>query len=302
MRLASYLQDGASAVGIVDHDRIVDLADCDPGLPRSMRALLEMDDGLDRVARAPIPSTGGLAADEVAFAPVVSDSRAIWCAALTFASHVGEAEGRKAPYYPLFFPRVLASQVGHRQPIVRPAVSRELDYEGELALVIGRPARHVALDDALSYVAGYSCYNEGSVRDWQRHTPQIAPGKNFAATGAFGPWLVTPDEFGDPYAHTLTTRVNGEVRQQESLDALLFRIEYLIHYLSAIHPLAPGDVIVCGTPGGVGLRREPPVFLEPGDTVAVEIDGIGTLENPVRDESPARPTSWRPRDPQGAAQ
>ena len=293
MRIASYSAGGWPKLGLVtDENRVVDLADLDPWFPSTMRGLLELPGGLEKLAdRAPEPGQG-VAVEDVEFLPVVPDPRAIWCAALTFNSHVTEAPGREAPDYPLFFPRVAESQTGHRQPLIQPTVSEMLDYEGELAVVIGSRARHVPVADALSHVAGYSCYNEASVRDWQRHTPQIAPGKNFEATGGFGPWLVTPDEFGDPYGHRITTRVNGEVRQDASIDELLFRIEYLIHYVSTMHSLLPGDVIVCGTPGGVGMRMDPPVFLHSGDLVTVEIDGIGVLENPVLAESPETPPTW----------
>jgi 2-keto-4-pentenoate hydratase/2-oxohepta-3-ene-1,7-dioic acid hydratase in catechol pathway len=302
MRLASYVQDGRSTVGVVTAaGRVVSVSSIDPDLPSSMRDLLETPDGLARLADRPPADDAGVPIDTVRFDPVVPDPRAIWCAALTFESHVSEAPGRTAPPYPLFFPRVAASQVGHARPLIRPAVSELLDYEGELAVVIGRRARHVAVRDALDHVAGYACYNEASVRDWQRHATQIAPGKNFAGTGAFGPWLVTADEFGDPYAHRITTRVNGEVRQDESIDALLFRIEYLIHYLSTIHPLLPGDVIVTGTPGGVGVRRDPPAFLADGDLVTVEIDGIGVLENRVADEVPEAAPEWRDAQTQEVA-
>jgi len=298
MRLASYLDAGRVIAGVVtDDERLVAVSALEPALPDTMRELLATPDGMERLARhAPGPGAG-VPIDAVRFAPVVPDPRAIWCAALTYASHVTEAPGRQAPPYPLFFGRVAESQVGHREPLIRPAVSELLDYEGELAVIIGRRARHVPVGEALGYIAGYSCYNEGSVRDWQRHSPQIGPGKNFAATGGFGPWLVTPDAFGDPYAHHIVTRVNGEVRQDEAIDALLFRIEYQIRYLSTMHPLLPGDVLVTGTPGGVGMRRDPAVFLADGDVVTVEIDGIGVLENPVVAEAPEAPPTWRAADP-----
>jgi 2-keto-4-pentenoate hydratase/2-oxohepta-3-ene-1,7-dioic acid hydratase in catechol pathway len=294
MRIASYSHGGVAGVGLVEGEELLPLGAV--GEPLTLRGVLEDADGPDHRER--LQERARAAARRIPLAqlelrPVVEDPHAIWCAALTFRSHVTEAPGREPPAYPLFFLRVADSQVGHREPLVVPAVSDELDYEGELAVVIGRTARHVAQEDALDHVAGYSCYNDGSVRDWQKHTSQISPGKNFAATGGFGPWLVTPDELGDPYANTITTRVNGAIRQQEPIDSLLFRIEYLIHYLSTIHTLRPGDVIVCGTPGGVGVRREPPVFLEPGDVVTVEIDGIGTLENPVAREEPSSPPTWR---------
>jgi 2-keto-4-pentenoate hydratase/2-oxohepta-3-ene-1,7-dioic acid hydratase in catechol pathway len=210
MRLCSYLDGDHTVAGVVtDDERVVAVSVLVPDLPTTVRALLETPDGLARLAaQRPGPGAGVPIAD-VRFAPVVPDPRAIWCAALTYRSHVSEAPGREAPPYPLFFPRVAASQVGHREPLIRPAVSELLDYEGELAVVIGRRARHIPIAEALDCVAGYSCYDEASVRDWQRHTPQIAPGKNFAATGGFGPWLVTPDAFGDPYGHRVVRRVNG---------------------------------------------------------------------------------------------
>jgi 2-keto-4-pentenoate hydratase/2-oxohepta-3-ene-1,7-dioic acid hydratase in catechol pathway len=294
VRLTSYVDGGRVVAGVVtDHDRIVAVSELEPDLPDTMRALLDVPDGLQRLARhAPGPEAGA-PVDAVELAPVVPDPHAIWCAALTYPSHVQEAPGRRPPAYPLFFPRVSESQVGHNRPLIRPAVSELLDYEGELAVVIGRRARHVPVADALSHVAGYACYNDASVRDWQRHTSQIAPGKNFAATGPFGPWMVTPDAFGDPYGHRVTTRVNGEVRQSETIAALLFSIEYQIHYLSTIHALLPGDVLVTGTPGGVGMRRDPAVFLADGDVVSVEIDGIGILSNPVVTEAPETAPTWR---------
>lgn len=296
MRIVSFSSGGSRGVGVVENDRLWPLRSTSTD-PQSLREILAANSGPDhrdlllRHLEAVDADTIPLA--EIEFLPVVPDPHAIWCAALTFESHVTEAAGRQAPSYPLFFLRVAASQTGHEQPLILPAVSDKFDYEGELALVIGRTARHVPVADALDYVAGYSCYNEGSVRDWQRHTPQITPGKNFFRSGSFGPWLVTPDEFCDPYSHSITTRVNGEIRQQESIDALLFRIEYLVHYLSTICRLEPGDVIVCGTPGGVGMRMDPPVFLREGDEVTVEIDGIGTLRNTVVQERPNATPSWR---------
>jgi 2-keto-4-pentenoate hydratase/2-oxohepta-3-ene-1,7-dioic acid hydratase in catechol pathway len=300
MRVASYAERGEHRAGIVHGDSVFDIARLEPALPSSLRRLLEADPGLARTAALRLPRNGGVPLGEVAFAPVVPDPHAIWCAALTFGSHVSEAPGREAPAHPLFFLRVSESQTGHRQPLVKPAVSDELDYEGELAAVIGRRARHVPVESALECVAGFSCYNDGSVRDWQRHSSQITAGKNFARTGAFGPWMVTPDEFGDPARHTVTTRVNGEVRQSESIGSMLFNVGYLIHYVSTICPLLPGDVVVCGTPGGVGLRRQPPVFLRPGDIVAVEIDGIGTLENTVAAETQLREGVQADRHPVAA--
>ena len=170
--------------------------------------------------------------------------------------------------------------VGHLQPLLKPAVSDEFDYEGELAVVIGEGATYAA-ERALEYVAGYSCYNEGSVRDWQRHTSQFLAGKSFAGTGAFGPWLVTTNEISDPSRLTLETRLNGQVVQQSTTDLMITSVPEQIAYISTMLPLLPGDVMVSGTPGGVGVKRNPPLFMRPGDVAEVEISGIGVLRNPI---------------------
>jgi 2-keto-4-pentenoate hydratase/2-oxohepta-3-ene-1,7-dioic acid hydratase in catechol pathway len=167
----------------------------------------------------------------------------------------------------------------------RPAESTSFDYEGELAVIIGSGGWKIPKDKALEHVAGYSCYNDGSVRDWQRHTSQFTPGKNFRHTGPFGPWLVTTDEIPDPSTLTLTTRLNGEVMQHATTDLLIFTIPVLINYISRFTRLEPGDVIVSGTPGGVGFKRDPQVFMKPGDVVEVEISKIGILKNPIEAES-----------------
>jgi 2-keto-4-pentenoate hydratase/2-oxohepta-3-ene-1,7-dioic acid hydratase in catechol pathway len=192
--------------------------------------------------------------------------------------------GRDRPDYPVIFTRFADSIVGHEAPMVRPYVSERYDFEGELAVIIGRRARHVRRDEALGYVAGYSCFNDGSVRDYQRHGPQWTPGKNFHASGAFGPWMVTADEQPDPRAFRLRTLLNGEVMQQESVAELCFDVPALIEYCSIWAELAPGDVIVTGTPGGVGAGRTPPVWMKAGDVVEIEITGVGTLRNPIVDE------------------
>jgi 2-keto-4-pentenoate hydratase/2-oxohepta-3-ene-1,7-dioic acid hydratase in catechol pathway len=184
----------------------------------------------------------------------------------------------------VLFIRLAASQIGHRRPIVRPTVSEKLDYEGELAVVIGKPGRHVPQERAMEHVAGYSCYNDASVRDWQRHTHQFTPGKNFSGTGAFGPWLVTADEIENPFNLDLVTRVNGVELQRTNTSLLIHSIPKLISYISDFTQLESGDVIVTGTCGGVGFIRTPPIFLKPGDAVEVEISNIGTLVNSVVDE------------------
>ncbi len=177
--------------------------------------------------------------------------------------------------------RVSTSQTGHEQPLLCPRESTSLDYEGEIAVIIGKPGRRITEADAWKHVAGYSCYNDGSVRDWQRHTSQFTPGKNFAATGAFGPWMVTTEEIEPGATLSLTTRLNGQVMQQATTHMMIFPIPRLIAYCSTFVPLESGDVIVTGTPGGVGARRNPPIFMKPGDVVEVEVDRIGCLRNTI---------------------
>jgi 2-keto-4-pentenoate hydratase/2-oxohepta-3-ene-1,7-dioic acid hydratase in catechol pathway len=199
---------------------------------------------------------------------------------LNYKSHVEET-GRADSEKPAIFARFASTQVGHGQPMIAPKVSGAFDYEGELALVIGKPGRHIPRARALEHVAGYACYNDGSVRDWQRHTQQWTPGKNFPASGAFGPWMVTADEIPDPSRLRLSTRLNGQTVQDTGVDLLIFTIPEIIEYISIWSDLAPGDVIVTGTPGGVGFKRNPPLFMKPGDTVEVEVSSVGILRNPI---------------------
>lgn len=295
MKLASFRRGTTDDVGVVRADGIVPLRSLFPGAPMSMREALAW---LPRhSAEDPAPDAVAYPLDSVRMLPVVPDPQGIWCAALTYLSHVREGGDRPVPDYPLFFLRVANSQVGHDEPMLAPSVSSQLDYEGELAVVIGKRGRDIPREKALDHVAGYSCYNDGSVRDWQRHTTQITMGKNFDATGGFGPWLVTPDEFV-PGTQRMITRLNGDVMQDTSIDELLFPIDYLIHYVSTVSTLEVGDVIVTGTSGGVGVRRNPPVFMHPGDVVEVEIDGIGVLRNHIALASALDGDGFHPYHPQ----
>jgi 2-keto-4-pentenoate hydratase/2-oxohepta-3-ene-1,7-dioic acid hydratase in catechol pathway len=212
--------------------------------------------------------------------PPIPDPAKIVCVGLNYADHQAEASREASAHPPIFF-RWADTQVGHGQPAVKPTPSEMFDYEGEVAVVIGKAGWRVPVEGAMKMVAGYSCYNDLSARDWQNHTSQWGPGKNFPATGAFGPWLVTADDVPEPSAMRLTTRVNGERRQSASVADLIFSIPELISYISSFTALSVGDVIVTGTPAGVGLFREPPSFLVPGDSVEVEITGVGTLQNTV---------------------
>ena len=279
MRLVSFERKGRPGFGIVAGDGVVEAAARLAGKPSGLRQALAAGalPELERLAGA-APDFG---LDEIAFAPVIPDRGAkVLCVGINYMPHIKEM-GRERPERPVLFVRFGDSIVGHGQPLLKPRESEQLDYEGELAVVIGKRARRVSRERALDYVAGYSCFNDGSVRDYQRHSAQFTPGKNFHASGAFGPWLVTADEVPDPRKLTLTTRLNGTVMQHESVGELCFDVPQLIEYCSTFAQLEPGDVIVTGTPGGVGAGRKPPVWMKPGDTVEVEIGGIGTLRNPV---------------------
>jgi 2-keto-4-pentenoate hydratase/2-oxohepta-3-ene-1,7-dioic acid hydratase in catechol pathway len=220
---------------------------------------------------------------DISFLPVIPDPEKILCVGINYAAHVKET-GREMPTKVMIFTRFANTQVGHNQPMLKPKVSDRYDFEGELAVIIGKHGRYVSEQGALGYVAGYACYNDGSIRDWQRHTTQFTPGKNFPGTGAFGPWMVTTDEIPDPSTLTLTTRLNGKVMQQSGTDDLIFSVQHCIAYCSSFTYLEPGDVIITGTPGGVGNYREPPIFMKAGDKIEVDITGIGTLVNPIADE------------------
>jgi len=280
MKLASFRHNGKDTFGVVEGQNLVDLG-C-AGLGDTLQQFLAQGHHLKTPA-IEIDSPR-IALSDVEFLPVITKPEKILCVGINYASHVKET-GREMPTYPMIFARFADSQTGHGQSIVRPHASNKLDFEGELAVVIGRTARHVKAADALEYVAGYSCYNDGSVRDWQKHTIQFIPGKNFPSTGGFGPWLVTADEVGDPSQLQLTTRLNGVIVQQAMTDDLIFPIQALIEYCSTFTVLNPGDVIITGTTGGVGAFREPPLWMKPGDVVEVEISNIGILVNPIVQES-----------------
>lgn len=226
---------------------------------------------------------------DLTYASPCSPTSALYCAGLNYRDHVAEQAGRAVSDYPSIFLRIADSVVGHRQPLVRPSgVSVDLDFEGELAVVIGRPCHRVAVADALSHVAGYTVFNDGSVRDFQKRGPELFPGKNFFHTGAMGPWLVTADEVGDPQDIDLTTTLAGEIMQSSNTKYMIFDVATLIATVSDFSYLQPGDVIATGTPAGVGFRRTPPRFLVPGERITVTFDRVGTLENDIIDETDRR--------------
>jgi len=274
MKLVSYIYQGKDSFGLVNGEGIVDLA-TRTGKP-SLKHILDDLDAVKKFAS----ETPDVALKDVILAPTIPDPDKILCLGVNYLTHLKET-GRETPKYPMFFSRFANSQVGHEQPMILPKVSERFDYEGELAVIIGKRARHISEADAFSIVAGYACYNDGSIRDWQRHTIQFLPGKNFVGTGGFGPWMVTPDEVPNILTANLFTRLNGKVMQHATIDDLLFNIPQIIAYSSTFTELVPGDVIVTGTTSGVGAYHEPPIWMKEGDVVEVEIDGIGTLRNPI---------------------
>ncbi|MCP5092382.1 MAG: fumarylacetoacetate hydrolase family protein [Gammaproteobacteria bacterium] len=280
MKLVSFEHAGQSSYGLAGDDGI--RAASDPFQARFPDLRAVIDAGAVRELQKDLGGAEfGVA--EVRFAPPIAAPDKILCVGVNYRPHIAEM-GREVPDHPVVFVRFPGSLVGHREPILRPNVSEQFDFEGELAVIVGKRARHVSRDKALHYVAGYCCFMDGSVRDWQRHTPQFTPGKNFHQSGAIGPYLVTADEIPDPSVLHLTTSVNGETMQVGQVSDLVFDIPALIEYCSTFTELLPGDVIATGTPGGVGAARTPPVWLKAGDTVEVGIPGVGRLCSPVRDE------------------
>jgi acylpyruvate hydrolase len=272
MRLVSYRLGQNSFFGIRDGDRVTPIGPATDNAPLA-----------DLAASARRPTGPSVTLSEVALLPPVSRPGKIVCIGLNYVDHAKEG-GNPIPEYPAVFLRAATSLVGPGQPILRPPVSAKLDYEAELAVVIGRPALRVREAEALAHVAGYACFNDGSLRDYQRRSTQWTMGKNFDATGAFGPELVTPEELPEgAYGLRIATRLNGHTLQDGNTRDMIFGVARTVAILSEVMTLEPGDVVITGTPAGVGYPRKPPVFLQPGDTCEVEIEGIGVLSNPVAD-------------------
>jgi 2-keto-4-pentenoate hydratase/2-oxohepta-3-ene-1,7-dioic acid hydratase in catechol pathway len=278
MRWVSFVHSGRASYGLLVDDRIADVG-ATPGAPPDLRAALASV-ALPALGRAARPA---LERSSVTLLPLIPNPSKILCIGINYEDHRAETARAKADY-PSVFTRFADTLVGDGGAIVRPAVSVMLDYEGELAVVMGKHARAVPESQALDCIAGFSCFNDASVRDWQRHTAHLTPGKNFPGTGAFGPALVTRDEIPDLRSLTLSTRLNGERVQHASLATMVFSVPQIVAYISTFTPLSPGDVIATGTPSGVGAARKPPLWMQAGDTVEVEISGVGLLVNRVNAE------------------
>ncbi|NKE44061.1 fumarylacetoacetate hydrolase family protein [Roseomonas frigidaquae] len=283
MKLLSFETAAGASYGAAVAGGVVDLGRRLGTRYPSLRALLAGGAPALEAARAEQGVDHAL--DAVAFLPVVPDAKKIIGIGLNYRSHVAEESGRAPPPFPRVFGRWNDSVVGHGAALWRPKASEQFDYEGELALIIGKPGRHIAKDRAFDHIAGYACFTDGSLRDWQQHT--TTSGKNFYRSGACGPYLVTADEVGDATKLTLVSRLNGKEVQHASTGDLIYDIPTLLAYVSAITRLEPGDIIATGTPEGVGSRRTPPLWMRAGDVFEVEITGLGTLRNPVVEEQEA---------------
>lgn len=280
MKYISFSNRNIESFGVLTDEGVIDLKKRFDNKYKDLKSFLESK----RVEELQISTeTVDYQVEDITFLPVIPNPTKIVCVGLNYHEHVKEV-GREESGYPIIFLRVPDSQVGHHEDMLLPEESTDFDYEGEIAVIIGKKGRRIAEKDAYDYIAGYSCYNDGSIRDWQLRTDQWGPGKNFDKTGAFGPWMVTRNDIKDGEALTLETRVNGEVRQKTTTDLLIFPIPKLISFISTFTTLNPGDVIVTGTPGGVALKRNPQVFLKEGDIVEIEVSKIGTLINKVKTE------------------
>ncbi len=280
MKLASYVADGKPVFGAVVGDGMVTLNDRLAGKYATLRDALA-GGALDEMRRVAAAAKPDHKLANIRFLPVIPNPEKILCVGINYKSHAAE-HGQEAPKLPNIFTRFVNTLVPHEGEMIRPKVSTNLDFEGELALVIGRGGRHIKAENALDHVAGYTCFCDGSVRDFTKYS--LVASKNFLGTGPLGPWLVTTDEIPDPTKLTLVTRLNGAEMQRSGTDMLIHSIPAIIAFCSVFTPLSPGDVIATGTPEGIGAKRNPPVWMKAGDVLEIEISGIGTLRNRVADE------------------
>ena len=290
MRFLSFEANGQAGIGWVKDIQATDFVNLTlaaPELPRNLKDLICAKGGLaaaDAAARK-APASAVQTISSVTMLPLIPNPGKIVCMGLNYADHAKEG-GNARPEYPSFFLRGNSSMVGHNQAIVRPKASTQLDYEAELAVIIGKKARHLTADNALECIAGYSCFNDGSIRNYQRKSSQWTIGKNFDGTGPFGPCLVTPEELPPGAAGLrIQSRLNGKVMQDANTNVFLWNVVEVLRIITECMTLEPGDVIITGTPAGVGYARTPPVWMAPGDICEIEVEGVGILSNPIMDES-----------------
>ncbi|MFQ0990907.1 fumarylacetoacetate hydrolase family protein [Gilliamella apicola] len=276
MKLVSYLVSGRASFGLLNHNGIVDLKEKLGNKYADLKSLLADSEGLT-VAKTYLDAPSDIDEQDITYLPVIPNPNKILCVGMNYAEK--RAEFNETSSAPTLFVRFPDSQTGHKTNIIKPAITDELDYEGELAIIIGKEGFRIKPEEALSHVAGYSCYMDGSIRDWQY--TWFTAGKNWPSTGAFGPCITTSDEIPDPTVLSLTTYLNGQEMQHDCIKNLVHTVPELISYISTFTRLSPGDVILTGSPGGVGKKRNPPVFMKDGDKIEVEITGIGRLTNYV---------------------
>jgi len=286
MRIVAFKRKDGPGLAVRRGDELIDLAVAAPRLPRELAALLGAKGGLQAAkAAAKSAKAKAVVKGKIAYLPTVMAPPKIICVGLNYVDHAAESPYKNAPTYPVLFNRFNTTLIGHNAPMIRPLCSEQFDYEGELVAVIGRRGRHITKDKALVYVAGYSVFNDGSIRDYQFKSTQWLMGKNFDATGGFGPDFVTSDELPTgAVGLQLKTRLNGQVMQNANTRDMIFDIATLVATASEAMTLEPGDIFVSGTPAGVGFARKPPVWMKDGDVCEIEIEGIGTLVNPIKDE------------------
>ena len=287
MRLLAFQNNGEQRIGVLQGDQVVDLSIAAHGLPGELVEIIEGGDDCLKMIETALESANPeslVHVDELDWLPPTRKAGKIICLGLNYAAHAAEG-GHDRPEYPSFFMRGNSSLVAHGKPIIRPIASETLDYEAELVAIVGKKAKHVKQEDALDYIWGYSVFNEASIRQYQRKTAQWTIGKNFDNTGGFGPVVVTADEV-PPGADGLQiqTRLNGEVLQNATTDMMLFNVKETIELLTECLTLEPGDLLVMGTPSGVGHARKPPLWMKAGDICEIEIENIGILRNPIEDE------------------
>jgi 2-keto-4-pentenoate hydratase/2-oxohepta-3-ene-1,7-dioic acid hydratase in catechol pathway len=280
MKLASYIADGVESYGVVTGDGVITMNKRFGGHAANLREAIA-GGILPQIQEAAAHGQADHKLSEIKFLPAIPNPEKILCVGINYKSHAAE-HGTEAPKLPNIFTRFVNTLVAHDGEMLRPKVSTSFDFEGELALVIGKGGRHIKAADALKHVAGYTCFCDASVRDFTKYS--LVASKNFLGTGPLGPWIVTADEIPDPTRLTLVTRLNGKEMQRSGTDMLIHDIPAIIEFCSMFTPLSPGDIIATGTPDGIGAKQNPPVWMKAGDTLEVEISGIGTLRNKIADE------------------